>query len=539
MENPYTLLLVDDEEIIRNGITRKINWEEVGFKLLTSSENGEEAIQIIQQEEPDVVITDICMPRVDGLEVARYVMDNYPDILVVILSGYEDFDYARQAITYNVHEYLLKPLSSRKIRELLGRIHQELDSRKAQKLNLDTLKLLQEERKQILLERALCRLASGPVRGEELKGFYELLPFDYAENNWFSVVCLDIDDSSINDETGSVTTDLYLLAMREFVEDFFSRMTSPLICQPFESRLIVILGGRSEEDSNRSTRFAGNQLHKSLQNLSFFTASVGIGLAYCGIENVYQSYNEALSALDGRLVAGANSVFYHHNVRDVLPEKKQRFSSIQSSLKMALRQKNGDGLTSLVQEFCFLLKDSGLSVKRIRLEIDKLVFSIIDFLDSLSDGFSQPDEVSIVERMAELSKLTNLNDVEVSLTQLLQQISDVLKEKRRNFPESKVRDIQAYLKDNFQLKDLTVESVTTIFYISPSYLSKLFKQYTEKTFIEYLTELRVARACELLKTTNRKLFEIAEIVGYSDPGYFTSIFKKYRGITMSQYRDCL
>jgi len=539
MADPYTLLLVDDEEIIRNGITRKIKWEEVGFQLITSCEDGEAAIQIVQQEEPDVVITDICMPRKDGLELARYIMENYPDTLVVILSGYEDFEYARSAISFNVHEYLLKPLSSRKINELLQRIRVELDRRKAFSLDMERLKALQEESKQILLERALCRLISGPAGEDELQSLKAMLPDFNTDLEWFSVICLDVDDPSRNPGTDFVTLDLYLLAMREYVEEFLLKMTSALICQPIESRIIVILGNRSEEDARRSARFAGNQMHKSLQALPVYRVSAGIGQACFGFDKLHQSYNEALSALENRMVAGDNRVFYYHGDHDALPGNNQHYSRIQSSLKTVLRQQKGDEVSPLVMEFCSLLKNSGLSVNRIRLEINKLVFSIIDFLDNLADGAPEKDVTDISERMAALSGSSNLDDVEEALNHFLLQISEELKKKRRNYPEAKVYDIQTYLKEHFASKDLTVDSITNMFFISPSYLSKLFKQYTGNTFIEYLTELRVSRACELLKTTNRKLFEIAEMVGYADSGYFTSIFKKYRGVTMSQYREQL
>jgi two-component system response regulator YesN len=539
MSERYTLLLVDDEEIIRDGISRKINWEEEGFQLLTPCEDGEAAIQIIQQEEPDVVITDICMPRVDGLEVARYVIDNFPDILVIILSGYEDFEYARKAITFNVHEYLLKPLSARKIRELLKRIHQELDRRKAYKLDVDRLLFLQEENKQILQERALCRTISGPVRDEQIHNLITLLPSFNPDIQWFSVICLDIDDPGMVQDSGQLTPDLYLLAMREIVDEFLKKMKGSYLCQPYEPRLLIVLGDKDEENLTRNARFTGNQIHKILQDLPGYTVSAGIGSACSGLGNLFKSFNQALYALENRMIAGDNGVFYYHRDQSNSTENNRRFSQIQSSLKTVLRQQRGEEVTSLVGEFCSLLKDSGLTVSRIRLEIDKLIFSIIDFLDSLSDGDYGSDESDITEKMAVLSKKSNLDDVEIALNQLLLQISENLREKRRNYPEAKVYDIQEYLKENYALKDLSVESITSRFFISPSYLSKLFKQYTGNTFVEYLTELRVSRACELLKTSNRKLFEIAEMVGYSDPGYFTSIFKKYRGVTMSRYREQL
>jgi len=185
------------------------------------------------------------MPRVDGLEVARYVIDNFPDILVIILSGYEDFEYARKANTFNVHEYLLKPLSARKIRELLKRIHQELDRRKAYIPNFDR----------------------------------------------------------------------YLF----------------------------------------------------LQDPPGYTVSAGVGSACSGLGNLFESFNQALYALENRMIAGDNGVFCYHRDQSNSTENNRRFLRIQSSLETVLWRQKGKEITSIAGEFCSLLKDSGLTVSRIRL----------------------------------------------------------------------------------------------------------------------------------------------------------------------------
>jgi len=537
MSNVYSLLLVDDEEIIRNGISRKIDWTAEGFRFLTPCEDGEAAIAMIRKEVPDVVITDICMPRVDGLEVARFAAENYPDTLVVILSGYEDFEYARKAMQYNVQEYILKPLSSRKIRELLQRIRDELDRKKAFQLDMDRLLGLQEESRQIILERFLCRMLTRPVPEEEIAAYESALPVTDPEIRYFCVLCLDVDYPDYT-ASGTVTLDLYLLALREQVEAIGEKIPWSLLCQPYEPRLILILGDRNEQSLLHTARFAGDQIHKTAQSLPDFTVSIGIGRTCAGMTGLHISYGEALAALENRLVVGDNGVFLYHRKKDV-PGENIRFSHFPSEIRTALRLHGEERADELVSQFCSLLRSSPLTVHRIRLEIDKLVFSVIEFLDDLNEGIPYSESRDLTEELACVSGLPNLDQVEETLLRILKDISGRLRDKRRNYPEKKVYEIQEYLESHYASRDISVESVTTRFFISPSYLSKLFKQFTNKTFIEYLTGLRVAKACELLKTSNRKLFEIAELVGYSDPRYFSSIFKKYTGLTPSQYRDQL
>lgn len=534
----YTLLLADDEQIIREGISRKINWEEEGFKFLPPCEDGESAIEAVRDFQPDVVITDICMPGKDGLEVAQFIAENSPDTLVIILSGYEDFDYARQAMLVNVHEYVLKPLSSRKIRELLERIRQELSRRKAFQLDMNRLLQLQEEHRQVIRERFLCRVLSRPIKTEEILEYQDILQGQMPASDFYSVLVVDL-DSQGKSSPGVLTQDLYLLAVREEIEKFREKVPRMLICQPPEPAVCIILFDEKEASLNHTARYLAEQLGRSISVLPDFTMSIGLGGSVHGMSELHLSTRQAYQALENRLIMGNGSVFLFQDSVDSNADRHNRFLQNADRLMNALKQQSADSVSDLVKDFIFILRDSGLSPVRIRLEIAKFTFRVIDFLGSLEDSLSYDDLNRLSESLAAISGLGNMESVEDSLVSCLGEVSGILKENRRTFPEKKINEIQAYLEKEYASPDITVETMTSLFFISPSYLSKLFRQFMDKTFVEYLTGLRVSKACELLKTSDRKLFEISELVGYSDSRYFSSIFKKSTGMTPSQYRNKL
>ncbi len=534
----YTLLLVDDEQIIRDGISRKIDWDGEGFEFLPPCEDGESAIAAIRENPPDVIITDICMPQKDGLEVARYASENSPESLVVILSGYEDFDYARQALLYNVHEYVLKPLSSRKIRELLERIRTELKRREDFQIDMNHLLALKEEHKQILHERFLCRILTRPLHPAELENNKDQLPGQDLDNDFYSALIIIMDHSEV-DRNSPFTPDLYLLAVREEAEKLLDKVPRMMICQSSEQSVNLIIHDKGRDSLQHTGRFVAEQLHKSLNLLPEYSCSLGLGNPVSGIAGLHLSYSQARTALDNRMIIGGRNVFYYQDSSRRMTARQNRIRQLHERILSVLKQESEASVSALLDDYIFALRESGLNAVRIRLEINKLTFLIIDFLGTLEEGIPAADINRLSESLSVVSDLDNLNSVEERLNKLISEIASVMREHRRNYPEKKISHIQSYLETNYGSPDIDVDFITNLFFISPSYLSKLFRQFTGKTFVEYLTSLRVSKACELLKTSDLKLMDIAEQVGYADQRYFSSIFKKYTGKTPSQYRNHL
>lgn len=165
----YKIILVDDEDEVREGIKHKISWSKYGFELVGDFDNGRDALEAIEQHRPDVIITDICMPFMDGLGLARAVMDRYRDMKVIIVTGYEDFEYAKQAITLKVTEYLLKPINAREFAEFLSKMKQDLDEEHLQKANLVKLRMQLNQSLPLLRERFLEQLVTTRMKSEEIE----------------------------------------------------------------------------------------------------------------------------------------------------------------------------------------------------------------------------------------------------------------------------------------------------------------------------------------------------------------------------------
>ncbi|MDC7125927.1 MAG: response regulator, partial [Spirochaetales bacterium] len=520
----YKILLADDEVIIRDGISENIDWENEGFCFLSPAADGDEAIESIDKHSPDVVITDICMPGKTGIEIAEYIFEKSPDTLVLILSGYDDFEYARTALRYKVFDYILKPISAKTLKNILNKIRSELERRQSNKINYQRLIEEVEKNRECILSRFLYRVIKGNSSKKEIEEYKKYLPFSDTISS-FCAITLVI---SVYDHPSSVgfTYDMCLIALAETASRLIPDYSEAVNFQSPTGNLIIILGDNNERLCRINAALMADKLHNETESFPGYRISIGVGTVQPGLLEVGTSYNESLAALEYRLLAGNNEVFIFREKENRVTFHDIEFGKSPDRIKDSLRSMPLNNSVEIINNFFISLKKSKLPIYRIKFELSKFVYSIIDVFDEI-------DVIDDIDELISIIELPDLTEIESALITVVTTSSERLKDQRKRFPEKKLHEIQKYLETEFSNPKITAEEITHIFYISQSYLSRLFKQYSGKTFSEYLTGLRISRACELLKTTNKKNFQIAEEVGFNDPGYFSVIFKKSVGVSPS------
>jgi two-component system, response regulator YesN len=513
----YKFLMVDDEEIVRRGFRKKIDWDSLGFEFLEPCENGREAIEAIERLHPDVVMTDIYMPHVDGLAVAAHAAAHHPEVVIVILSGYDEFEYARKAIANRVFEYVLKPVTSRELTSLLVKLKARLDADRRSRRDESALKERADIGEGLLRSRTLLDLVTGAliVSEEVFHGLFGFSPRGLA--------C-----AAIVAKKGSADAELFRV-----IETAVQPARHALSFSPGEDREAILVFEPNAQACDRVTA----AIARNLAAAGDHPPTVGAGRTYESWVDAPRTFEEATSALAYRLVSGPGKPFHYTQAREDNPACLEELKSSREMLCRAAVSGDAEETNARTAAFQTLLVQAELSPQRVRHEISALFAGILDAFGDLGVSPSTVSHDLGVDYDRTVERLRTTEETKDLLMRLSAYAGSVLAQRNIPAPRWKVLDFKAYVARHYGEQNLSVQKVAESLAISASYLSKLIKRHLDTSFVDYLTDFRLARAKELLATTDLMTYEISEAAGYPDAHYFSSIFKKRFGITPSEFRE--
>ena len=509
--------MVDDEETVRRGFETRIDWAGEGFEFLPPCENGREAIEAIDSLHPDVVLTDICMPFADGISVAAHVQKKHPHIVVVVLSGFDEFRYAQEAIRHDVFDYILKPVTARDLTSLLQRVKGKLDSDSVGKAPPMAHHDLPATSGSPAAPDALAAFLGSAVEGSGLHAPEELFGFDPGRQ----AVAVIFADTGKSPEDIQGPLNRSLGTARHVVGFALSRNQGGALV--FEKE-----AGRC---AKQAEFFAASLLAELGQ-----PAWVGVGRSCDDWRGAPRSFEEAQAALAFRLVKSGSGPF-----RYPVESVDDRTAAAEMALRaericFSLRNGSLDRTLELGSAFLEALGSSGISPLRIQHEIQSLFTRGLDALAEL--GISRT--VVSGELGGEYYEYVRALDSPAAILGAIRRLSEIslrVKTNRSlNQPEWKILDFKEYVERHYSEPNLWIRNAAEGLAISESYLSKILRRYLDCSFVEYLAGFRIERSRSLLETTDLMTYEVASAVGYSDPGYFCSVFKKLTGLTPTDYR---
>lgn len=521
----YKFLMVDDEEIVRRGFRRKIDWKALGFEFLEPCENGEQALEAIEAHRPDVVMTDIYMPRVDGLAVASYAAEHHPEIVVVILSGYDEFEYAQKAISSRVFEYVLKPVTSRDLTSLLVRLRDRLDADRRSRQDSNALKEQAERGADLLRARRLAGLVSGTqlIAGEaEFESLFGFSPVGMA----CTAVVAETDPS------GSETT-RPATRLADAVAAAAGSLRRTLSFSPGEDREALFIF----EPDPRACARAAQSLAERLAAADDVSAAVGMSAVHATWAEASQAFEEAAAALSYRLAAPAGRPFRYTRGEADDPALLADLKAGREGLCRAVVAGDGEELDGLTTAFFALLDSARLSPQRVRHDIGDLFAGILDALAGLGVSPGSVSRDLGMDYDLAVQHLRTAEEARSLLGRLAAYAGSILDARNLPTAEWKVRDFKEYVTRHYAEPSLSVRTMAEGLSISASYLSKLVKRHMDRSVIDYLTDYRMERAKELLATSDLMTYEVAEATGYPDARYFSSSFKRHVGVTPTEYRS--
>lgn len=531
----YKIMLVDDEEEVRKSIIRKIPWEETGFEVIGDAENGKDALEKIEMNEPDVVLTDIRMPYMDGLAMAERIRQTHPSIKIVIFSGFDEFEYAKKAIKLNVIEYILKPVNVEELTVILKKIKKNLDDEIEQKRNVTLLRESYVRSLPAIREHFLNDLIHGGMDtatiSEKLSEYG--IDIDGAVKWVTAAIHLEPDEKVDKAVSLHQQRELIPISVQNLIKE---KLTGQYRFAMFHSSFETILIAAVDPENTQTELVALlGDICKETRKILEVSVTIGVGESCSTLTAVGRSFYSALNALGYRAVTGSGGVICIHDMEPAAPEKLQFDSRMESELIAAVKFGPEEKIRSVIGEVVGRMEERKVHYR----QYQAYVLAVINVLTQLTQQYDlQIREMFGVENdyFEILNRIQKMENIRQYLTEVALKMNKALARERTNAAKNVIREARQYIQDNFQDPDLSVEKICRHLHMSPAYFSTMFKKETGQAYIAYLTDVRLNRAVELLMATDDKTYVIAEKVGYPEQNYFSYVFKKKFGVSPTRYR---
>ena len=527
----YKVILVDDEEEVREAIRKRINWEEIGFTVAGTAENGEDALELAETCEPDVVMTDIQMPFMDGLTLLRKLKERFPDLRSVIFSGYDDFEYAKEAIRLESEEYILKPVDAEELRKVFIRIKERLDEQIRQRRNVEQLSKYYEDSRPMMKDQLII----GLLEGRELQFDLERYQRDFdlqIESAFYCAGAFRI--TPIKDETENLDKNLMAVSLKQMVTERFKDVL-PIEALVYLDTVSVLARLKSTKqysdfvaEMDRICRIA----HRSLGA----NVCAGIGRVYGNAESIHTSFLEAKDAFHHRIFVGENQAIC---INDVDPTSHIEDYISEKQIRHIIRQvKIGtdESLEREIRDFIEKLKKSDFGPGQLQIFYAEFVVELLRLMRGHNINIAET-ELGTINTNKEMEGFASLDEFADRLIGLANSIREKISSTRLDTTKRLAEDAKQYIADHYNESGLSVDDICSHLGVGTSYFSSIFKKETGMSFITYLTNYRMNEAQRLLDSTDEKSYIIAGLVGYEEPNYFSYVFKKHFGISPSKYRQ--
>ncbi len=533
----YKLIIVDDETNIRQGIAESIPWAEWGFSITGQASNGLEAIRLIKQEKPDVVLSDIRMPKMDGVELMKYLHQNYPEIKIIILSGYNDIEYLNMSIKNRVTEYLLKPTNLEEFRVLFARLRRNLDHEYSQRQEFEKLKKFYEENQLQSNARFLNRLIKGgfPNREQIGKLFAECgLPLELSQ---CAVLYLDIDhlEEKLQNQPG-----LTAQMLRAEVCRLCGKAPAPMQRVFFlndSGELIGIVSPGFSGGSQKELAMFVETIQSEAKNELSLSLSVGISDWCRDPLALPQFYLQAKICMNQRLFFGSGCILFYRDFHEDASFSYRSLHFDQDRIISGVVSSDPAFLQEELEHFFALFKG-----KMIR-EYDVVDRICMEFLFHLSH-WTTSFQLNLDEFLSsqgihytDVNRYDTLEGKSCFLLGILKQLAGRFAASKNSANSKMVFTIKKYIDENYLSNKISLEFIADKIHKNPAYVSRLFKSETGDNFSEYVTQKRMEKSQELLLDPSLKVYEIAEKTGYADVSNFIKVFRKYYGISPTEYRS--
>lgn len=533
----HNILIVDDEQLIRQGLRARIEYLGIDVDEIFEAENGLMALRLQEEHPIDVVITDIRMPDMDGLELIQEMQKKNNQIKFVVLSGYAEFSYAETAIRLGVKAYLLKPVSNDDLKAAFDKAYKEMEQTASVRQEVQMKKRMDREKQVYQQEKALNALFSsqeaGAVTREQLCklcGYDEKMWAGGAESVLYLAILHINKESFEHQRFRPVDHELVRFMIRNIFEEIQAPCEKLLVNSLSDTRQMygIFIG-----DDKKKLRMEVERIY--LRMRSVLEKKMGIyltiGVSRCRSQLEGKETSEARQALKQRIIYGKGNIYFYEDIR-ILGEQEFPVSQLHL-LEQYIEHNEIFKVKNLVQEIFSeeLVKKYGSAYLRI------MWIRILNLL--LHHYERRGRNAAEIEKMLQnynlLDRIQSLQEIRQKIIEMVMECVSTESVADAN-ARSKIQMAIGYIQEHFA-ENLTVNVLAEHYGMSPNYFSSMFKKEMSRSAVNYITELRINQARELLYHSELSVVDISKKVGYEDSQYFFRVFKKYLGMTPLQYRE--
>lgn len=527
----YSVFLVEDEIVIRDGLKASFSWEQYGFVFVGDAADGEMALPLIRQTRPDVLITDIRMPFMDGIALSKLVKKELPGTRIIIISGYDDFSYAQEAIHIGVDNYLLKPITKDKLAEVMTDVRNKLDSEQEKDDYYEKFRQESQEYEQYARVRFFNQLVNGALSVTDVYEKSEELGLNLDARR-YNLILLDY---NLANTTNQAVYSKHMARLSEQLMQYFKCCPEYIVFHWNNNTYAIIIKGDDDTIASHTENCIENisrRCEMFADRVSWYVAQGEVISRFSEFKDSCQSANRKLSC---RYIHPEKHIFTNEDVEALDSQNIKETSASVDQHLVALFLENG--MESEIDGFLDNLipghTDNAIkSVLFCRYFAIKMYLCVCDYLKKIN---SDPAEVISEGFRAKIENADNTNVLAIIKELFTAAISQRDGAANRQY-KNQLALAMDYVDEHYMDPGLNLNEVASEVNISSSYLSAMFSRETETTFVEYVTAKRMEKACRLLTGTGDKTAVIAEHVGYKDPHYFGYIFKKTYGMSPKEYR---
>ena len=521
----YSVFIVDDEMIVREGLRTKIDWEKSRFSFAGEAGDGEIALSMIQDIKPDILITDIKMPFMDGLELAQAVKKLQPKISIIILSGHDEFDYAKKAISIGVEDYILKPFTLDEILRCLNRVAEKLDLERRQFTDISRMKAELESNIVLAREKLCTDIVLGAVDTHTAIRKAEALGIDLVAR--FYIVSVSTIATAGDTIDALIAAKSLVLSVSGSMPDNIGFFIAP------DTFVSIIKSGTKESCEEAAFNIADTIRHEIAKNTAC-TVITAIGSIAEHISHIVNSFQDASSILKRCRIADKNKIISASDIND--SQNNSIVLQENDPLVERLNYADESEIDQIIREYIALLGDNR---ERFSIIASYLLVDVIMAVSKIIEQFGGNIQSVMPEILTHAFIDAAVQNEKTFIAEIEKVLASVLRyrnEHVRGHYADVILRAKKYIDANFADPDICLRSVADAVHFSPNHFSTIFSQECNTTFIEYLTGVRIARAKKLLKATDMKSADIAYKTGFNDPHYFSFIFKKVTGLSPREYR---
>lgn len=534
----FKVVIIDDEALVRVGLKSIINWEEQDFELIGEASNGQDGYDLIIDSKPDIVITDIKMPVMDGLEMIKKLIEQDIKPKFVILSSYDDFNLVRKAMKYGIEDYIIKlELESEVLTNILSKIKDKIIvdyKRKNEEYNIEKHMRVG---KYAIREEAIKKIMRKAIVDEdEIREELDYLQIKLIEDN-ISCIVVKIKEQVRFENYGEADMDLLefsiLNILDEIANDFFIAYSFKLNMKEYA----ILFSDDSSKNMDEMKRKAGNMTERLITMIKqYFNIDVIVGVSYInkGLSNIRNAYLQSIMALKQSFYNGTEKVFYYNklNLNENIKKNLDIHEIIDELLKY-IEINDIEAIELTFENIIELLSKEKILKDKTYDICAKISYSIITAVEKDEKSIEQifGDNESIFKKILSLDSIQDI----ISWLRKLQKKLCIFLISRDSCHNNKIiSKAKRYVAQNIS-KTISLQEVSNMLNISPGYFSTIFKQSTGISFIDYVTEVRIEKAKRLLKESSLKIYQIAQMTGYENAYYFSKVFKKITGVTPKEF----